>query len=69
MLSLVVSAARGLELHYFPLDRQLCRLKVLAEKNVEEKTTGNGKRRVAIWTGDVSSHSGINPQSQVCFRN
>ena len=30
------SQSQGLELHYFPLDRQLCRIKILAENTIED---------------------------------
>lgn len=34
--------SQGLELHYFPLDRQLCRIKILAEKTIEDSKWESG---------------------------
>jgi hypothetical protein len=34
--------SQGLELHYFPLDRQLCRIKILAEKTIEDSKWKSG---------------------------
>lgn len=57
--------SESLELHYFPLDRQLCRIKILAEKTIEEcqfvllkkDNTGNLKQHCDTFIVDKEMQS------------